>query len=863
MRDLSLAFIWFWRGFKRGDWLWLWIAVLIASTSVSLVQQLATSVQASMLAKAAASLNADLVLRSSRPLEDIDDIFANSSHNQAWLELKNQLNTSKTINLNTMAQVGKADNLEFQMVQLKGVEANFPLRGEVLTANNQQIAQLFAETKSEVFASEQLAVLANLSIGDQIKLGNISLKINDWLIKQDVFSSAAGQFAPQIILPLDLLENMGLLGAGSRATFEISFSSKNGEQAAIDKLNNLLQGLLNEENLASWQIISASAPNEDLAQNLDTAWLFLDLTSLASLIIAGLAILIASSFYLSNWINSIALMRSFGAKDQQIARIFASQLTYLALFASGLGGLLGLGIFYLLTPLLTNYFEPLIVQNSWQNWLFALASGVLALWAFAWPAFYRAINTLPLRVLREQAANKIHWLKLYLPLLLLIPGLVALLVKPQIWVFALLGLAIVALALLVLAQLLLLIINKIQPQTRGWLRLALASINRQPDLVRLQVIALGLVMFVLISISFVQQDLLKSWQASMPTDTPNTFVISIQPEQKDEFNQLLKAKSLDADLIPMQRGRLVAHNDKNLVSSEHSGRAKRLLDREANIAILDKPPAHNQVLQELTIIESKATTRSGSVENQQENSNNNLPKVSVEAGIAKVFNIQLGDLLTFDFIGNQQTYLVSSIRGLEWQSFRLNFFFILEPTAENQRGISYISNFYSGLDGPATAQIKKQLNQELPGIIWLDVNQIIEQIQEIMQQASIAISLLYSLSLFASFIVIFSATRASQMQRIQSWILLKTLGATSNTLHKISLTEFGLIGVLAGIISASLAQITSWLIAVFLLDLPASFSWQIWLLAIVASSGILLAIGYLTQRRALKLSVRQLSRIRA
>lgn len=848
MRDFSLAFIWFWRGFKRGDWLWLWIAVLIASTSVSLVNQLASSVQASMLAKAAASLNADLVLRSSRPLGELDETFAKTRHNQAWLQLKNQLATSKTISLNTMAQVGASENFEFQMVQLKGVEANFPLRGELFTAKQQAISELFSSEQAAVFASEQLGILANLSLGDGLQLGNKSLKINDWLVNQDVFSSAAGQFAPQIILPLNLLESLNLLGAGSRATFEILFS---GEQAAIDKLAKLLAALSTEQNHSSWQIISASAPNEDLAQNLDTAWLFLDLTSLASLIIAGLAILIASSFYLSNWINSIALMRSLGAKDQQIAKLFAAQLSYLALFASGLGGLLGLGVFYLLTPLLANYFDPLIITNSWQTWLLALASGVLALWAFAWPAFFQAIKTLPLRVLREQAANKTNWLKQYLPLLLLIPGLVALLVKPQIWVFALLGLAIVAVLLLVLAQILLLIINKIQPKTHGWLRLALAAINRQPGLVRLQIIALGLVMFVLISISFVQQDLLKNWQASMPNDTPNTFVISIQPEQKAEFNQLLSANNLAGDLIPMQRGRLVAHNDKNLISSAHSGRAKRLLDREANIAILDKIPAHNQILSELI---------------EQENSPTNsakLPKVSVEAGIAKVFNIQLGDLLAFDFIGTQQTYLVSSIREVEWQSFRLNFFFILEPTAENQRGISYISNFYSGLDSLATARVKKQINQDLPGIIWLDANQIIEQIQEIMQQASVAISLLQALSLVASLIVIFSATRASQMQRIQSWILLKTLGATSKTLHKISLTEFALIGVLAGLLAASLAQITSWLLGIFVLDLPASFSWQIFGLAVVLSAGILLAIGYLTQRSALKLSVRQLSRIRA
>lgn len=815
--SFKAASLWFMRGFGRGDWLWLWLAVVVASSSVTLVEQLAHTVHQSMLAKSAESLSADLVIRSSRPIEPT---WANQAQADG-------LDTSANITLTTMALF----NDQFQMVQLKGIEANYPLRGALQTEQQTSLSQLQSD---QILADPQLNGLIDLNLGDTLTLGRKEFKVRDWLSGQDVFQATFSQFAPQVILPLNQLEDLDLIGPGSRVNYELGFS---GDPATLARWQEQLEN----EAQAHWQIINARAPTPDLEKSLDTAWLFLDLSALATVLIAGLAILIASRFYLQRWTASMALMRASGASNRQLTGLFAIQLMLLALIGSVIGVLIGQGLFQLLRPILDNYFDPLVITGYGRAIGLGLLSGTLALWTFAWPAFRQATRVSPLQILRMDDTRYSTTAMLLVSLLLLV-GLMWLLLSTQIILWAIPVLLISAGLLYGVAQGLLWLISKLQPFSSGWLRLSLAALAREPGLVTLQLISLGLVVFILVLMTFVRQDLLQNWQASLPEDTPNTFMMNIQPDQAESVNQLLQSQQLQADLVPMVRGRLVELNEQILrVQDQDEGRAQRLLEREANIALLENPPSYNRITQQLS-----AGQRS------------DLPGVSVEAEIAELLNLKLGDRLTFDLIGQRFSYQLVSLREVEWQSFRLNFFFILEPVADQNLPISYITNFKSDLSKAETAGLRKAINNEVPGVLWIDARDMIGQVQQIMQQASMAVSLLYVFTLVSSLIVIFTATQASQLGRLRSWLLLRTLGARQTDIVKIGLTEFVLIGLLAGVFAAFLGQITSGLIAFFWLDMTPQLNPVLWGISISMSSLLLLMIGWLTQRRSLKQTPKQL-----
>lgn len=827
-RDTLTASKWFGRSLKRGDWLWLMIAVILASSTVTLVKQLGDTVQQSMLRKASESLNADFVIRSSRPIE------------LKWsqIAMDSGLKTAQSTTLTTMA----LSNDLFQLVQLKGISEAYPLRGSIRQTNDLAFQTL---QTNQAWVEPKLISLLQLTQQSRLTLGHLELGLAG-SIQPSALINPMSSFAPQIFITLATLNNTQLIGPGSRVTYELSLAGSDQQITAFAKK-------IAQQNNPHWQTLSAQAPSEDLGNSLKTAWLFLDLSALSAVLIAGMSILIASRFYLTRWENSMALMRAFGAHNAKMQRLFALQLTWIALFSSLIGVLIGYSLSVLLQPILAGYFDPLIITPPWPALLTGFLSGILVLWSFAWQAFQTALQTSPMQVLKSIPRNpkSIHWLMSFGLLL----GLISLMFDLESMLWILPGLVIISLILLLTASLLLKVIQKLQGYSRGWFHIALSNLLKEPGLVKIQLVSVGLVLFVLMLMSFVRQDLLQNWQASLPANTPNTFIMNIQPDQESEVSKILAKQKLAPPLVPMARGRLIAINQQPLIASEQgSDRARRMLEREANIALLAELPEYNVITAE------------------SDRDYLTLPSVSVEDSIAKLFDIQLGDTLSFNFAGQSSDYQVSSLRKVEWQSFQLNFFFILEPVAERPLAFSYISNFHlpelAGMDEltdtPMQNQPKlaTQLTQEFanktPGVLLIDVRQIMQQIQGIMNQASWAVSGLYLFTLLASIGVLFTATLASQQSRIQSWILLRTLGAQNKEIIKIGLTEFALLGAVAGILAATFAQIASGLISHYLLKIEVSLDINLWIVSLLSGISLLLLTGLITQYGFLRKSAREL-----
>lgn len=826
--DMLTASKWFGRSLKRGDWLWLMIAVILASSTVTLVKQLGDTVQQSMLRKASESLGADFVIRSSRPIE------------LKWSQMAMDagLKTAKSTTLTTMV----LSNERFQLVQLKGISEAYPLRGSIHQTDDLTFQPLQTD---QAWIEPKLMSLLQLTQKSRLTLGELELGLAG-SIQTSALINPMSSFAPQIFISLPTLNKTKLIGPGSRVTYELSLAGNEKQIAAFAKK------IARQDN-QHWQTLSAQAPSEDLGNSLKTAWLFLDLSALSAVLIAGMSILIASRFYLTRWENSMALMRAFGAHNAKMQRLFALQLTWIALFSSLIGILIGYSLSLLLQPVLAGYFQPLVITPPWPALLTGFLSGILVLWSFAWQAFQTALQTSPMQVLKSIPRNpkSIHWLMSFALLL----GLISLMFDLESMLWILPGLVFISLILLLAASLLLKGIQKLQFYSRGWLHIALANLLKEPGLVKIQLVSVGLVLFVLMLMSFVRQDLLQNWQASLPANTPNTFIMNIQPDQAPEVSKILAKQKLSPPLVPMARGRLTAINQKPLIASEqNSDHARRMLEREANIALLAEMPKYNVITEEIN--RDQLT----------------LPSVSVEASIAELFGIKLGDTLSFNFAGRSYDYQVSSLRKVEWQSFRLNFFFIVEPVAERPLAFSYISNFHlpeladrgelSGTQMQNQSELATQLTQEFakktPGVLLIDVRQIMQQIQGIMNQASWAVSGLYLFTLLASIGVLFTATLASQQSRIQSWILLRTLGAQNKEIIKIGLTEFALLGAVAGILAATFAQIASGLMSYYVLKIEIGLDLNLWIISLLSGITLLLLTGLITQYGFLRKSAREL-----
>ncbi len=824
--EIFVASLWFLRSLKKGDWVWLMLAVIIASSTVTVVKQLGESVQQSMLRKASESLGADLVIQSTRPID------------YQWSELAEDLGLqqNRTTSLVTMALTkDQAGESFFQLVNLNGVTDQKPLRGEWTTSNLLDYKPL---DSNSAWIDPGLLSLLPLEKNSVITLGNKEFKLAGSIETSSLINPMTN-IAPKMWIQLEQLESIGLIGPGSRVSYRLSVA---GESEALDTFAKRVR----EHDNPAWQLTSAQAPSRDLGNSLDTAWLFLDLSALSAVLVAGMSILIASRFYLARWKQSIALMRAFGASNAKMNRLFAMQMTWIAAVSSLIGIALGYLLSLSLRPLLAEYFQPLIFAEPGPALFTGFFSGLLVLWTFAWQAFRSAVNTSPIHVLKTVPDQKqnLNWFISFLLLL----GLISLMLNLNKLHWIIGGVIVASLILYIAAELLLKLLNMLQTNAKGWFKIALANITKEPNLAKIQLVSVGMVLFVLMLMTFVRQDLITNWQASLPDDTPNAFVMNIQTDQKQTVDQILNSVKQKTDAA-MVRGRLVKINDKAIVSSEMTNpRAGRMLRREANIAVMSEIPEHNIVTQKM---DSKLIQH---------------PGVSVEQEIAELFGLKLGDLLDFSISGQEYRYQLTSLREVQWQSFQLNFFFIIEPLTDRNLPISYLSNFVLpelpvGTDQgnkDIAPEYTKQLAEETPGVLLFDVRKIMLQIQEIMDQASWAVSGLYGFTLLASIIVLFTATLASQQSRVQSWLLLRTIGAENKTIFKVGITEFLFLGGLAGLFSATLAQISGLLISQFILDTPPVLNINLWLFSIVIGSGIFLIIGLITQWSYLQKSAQQL-----
>jgi putative ABC transport system permease protein len=818
--DIKTSFLWFSRALKQGDWLWLMVAIIIASASVTIVKQLGTVTQQSMLAKSALSLGADLVLQSNQP---IAEQWQSQAENLG-------LKSATSITVISMAANQNSDdplNSKFQLVRIIGLEQTERLRGKWQASNVWPQKPLGS---SSIWINPSLIAQLNLKADSKITLGFKQFTIAGAMESQ-VSINPLASLAPEVWIQQNTLKQLKLMGPGSRVSYRLNLA---GDHKQIKRFAERLR----QEQNPAWQIISAQAPNEDIARTLKNAWFILDLAALSTILVAGMSILIASRFYLNRWQNSVALMRAFGSTQKQMNRLFALQMTWVASLSSVIGAFLGVLIFDNFTPVLSNYFSPLVNPSYSESFFTGFLSGVLVLWTFGWQAYRQTVNISPMSVLKStQQTEAKHWLISLIWLL----GLIAFLVDTNNIVWVLAGLVGITALFWGVAELLMRLLRTSQHLLKGEVRIAIANTLRETSLVKIQLVSVGLVLFVLILMTHLRGNLIDNWQSTLPSNTPNAFALNIQPPQKQAFDAAMSSV-LDKQDAPMVKGRLVSINNQTVSAEDYeSTRAKRLIRREANIALLDQIPKHNQVSEQLT---TELTQN----------------WVSVEKGIAELFGINLGDTLEFDFSGQTYRYQVQSFREVSWQSLQLNFFFIISAQQNSNLAYSYLSNFRIP-ESVNTNVLKQQLAQTTPGVVLIDVRSISQQIKEIMTQASLAISALYSFTLLTSIIVLFTAIYASQRSRIQNWLLLRTLGANNRQILVIGLTEFLLLGLLAGLFASTFAQLSSSAISSFALQIPPQIEFGLWGMGFLLSTLIFVGVGYLTQANYLRASAHKLKQM--
>jgi putative ABC transport system permease protein len=793
------------RDWQSGELRVLAIALLIAVASVAAVGFFTDRIQQAMERKASELLGADLVVAASSPVQP----------NLADEAQRQGLRTAETLNFRSVVVVGEMT----QLTEVKAVSAGYPLRGALQVSDAPfappQIVTVIPGP-GQIWVDERLIQTLGLKIGDPVHLGARQFRVEQVLAYEPDRAGDLFSIAPRLLMNLADLPSTELIQPGSRVDYRLLLA---GEPAALEGFKTWAKSRLKPGE----KLQGVRDARAELRSALDRAQRFLNLAALVSVILAGVGVAIAARRFAARHWDSVAILRCVGATERLIIRLFVLELLGLA----ALAGLAGLIVGYVAQYGLSGVLGQLVSRTelpapSWLPVLPALATGFITLLGFGLPPLLRLREVPPLRVLRRDLGPvNPRLLALYGPA---VAATAALLVwQAGEWRLALYvcaGVAGATVTLSLAAWGLVKSLNLLRGQVGVAWRFGLANIARRGPGSAVQVVALGLGLMALLILTLVRTDLLASWRASLPPDAPNHFLINVQNHEVEGVQAFLRERGLrDVELFPMVRGRLTALNGRAVGPEDYvNPRAQRLVAREFNLSWADVLQEDNRILAGRWWVSSE---RGQGV-------------ASVEEGLAKELGIVLGDTLRFQIAGQNLEAKVMSLRSVEWDSFRANFFVVFPSGVLENYPATWITSFYLP---PDRKPVLAELVRQYPSVTVLDVEALMIKVREIVDRVIAAVEYVFLFTLAAGLVVLYAAIQATQDERRFESAVLRTLGAQRGVVRQSLLAEFATLGLLAGVLAAAAATLLGYVLAEQVFDF--SYQWSLWVWVLGAAAGVL------------------------
>ncbi|PPV39322.1 ABC transporter permease [Ectopseudomonas oleovorans] len=808
------------RDARAGELRVLFFALLVAVAASSAIGYFSARLNDAMLLRASEFLAADLRLSGSSP----------ASQEQIDAGLKLGLDHAQAVEFSSV--VAAADGI--QLASVKAANSRYPLRGELRSAAEPYAPEEVGSgpRPGEAWAEARLMVALNLKIGDELEIGAKTLRLSRVLTYDPDTAGDFYSLTPRVLMHLDDLAATEVVQPGSRVRFRELWR---GDADTLAAYRQAVEAGLEPNQ----RLDDARDGNRQVGGALGRAERYLNLASLAAVLLAGVAVALSSARFAARRFDASALLRCLGLSRREALALFGLQLALLGLVACVIGALLGWAgqhvLFYLLRGLIPDDLPP---ANLWPA-LAGMATGLVALAGFALPPLAALGRVPPLRVLRRDMlpVPVSSWLVYGAALVAL--GLIMWRLSLDLKLtLALLGGGL--LAALLLGGLLLLGLQSLrrllQRASLPW-RLGLGQLLRHPLAAAGQSLAFGLILLAMALIALLRGELLDTWQDQLPEDAPNHFALNVLPAERDAFAaRLAELSPHPAPLYPVVPGRLIMINGepvRQLVTKESRG--ERAIQRDLSLTWAEDLPSDNLIT---------AGNWWGAAHASE------LPGVSVESELAESLQLKLGDQLRFNVGGIERDAQVTSLRQVDWDSFQPNFYMIFEPQTLQDLPATYLTSFYlpPGQDAELVA-----LSRAFPSVTLLQVDALLAQLRSILAQVTLAIEYVLLFVLAAGITVLLAGLQATLDERIRQGALLRALGAERKLLISARRAEFGLLGAAAGLLAALGCELVSFLLYRYAFDM----SWQPhpWLLLLPLIGALLIGLaGVLGTRRALNAS---------
>lgn len=818
MKAVRLALRFLKREWRAGELRALVAAVVVAVGAITAVGFFTDRMNRAMELGATELLAADLLVRSTSPVED--EIAAEAE--------RRGLETARTVSFRSVVVAGD----RFQLTELKAVGEGYPLRGRLRTGtvpygNDAETSNIPA--REAAWLDPRLFGLLGVTVGDEVEIGARRFRIGSVLSFEPDRGGDLFNIAPRVLINLGDLESTGLIKPGSRVNYRLLFA---GAPEEVDEFRAWLSGRLT----LNQTIEGIREARPELRRALERANQFLSLAALVSVLLAGVAIAIAARRFTGRHLDPAAMLRCLGAGQREIGIIYTTQVFAIGAAASLAGCIVGYAAQGVLAGLFSTFIVSGLPAPSLLPVLQGIGIGFVTLAGFALPPLLRLRDVPPSRVLRREL-GPVHagTFGLYAAAAFAFGGLIFWQARDPVLAAYVIGGGLATMAVLCLAAALLVRwLSRLRRRVGVAWRFGLANITRRAGASTLQIVGFGVGIMVLLLLSLVRSDLLESWDQTVPPNAPNYFLVNVQPDELDALGAYLADNGLASTaLYPMVRGRLTAINGSPVTPEDYENeRSQRLVAREFNLSWLERPQPHNRVV-------------AGGWWTADDFGKKFL---SVEQGIAERLGFKLGDELRFNVAGREIDARITNLRHVEWDSFQVNFFVVTPPGVLDDFPATYISAFHLPRE---RNDVLLRLIRRFPSVTVIDTDALLQKIREIMDHATTGVEYVFAFTLIAGVVVLFSAIQSTLDERRYESAVVRTLGASRTHLTRGLLAEFLTLGLLAGLVAAFAATATGAVLALQVFDIGYRFNPWLWLVGAGGGAAGVGIAGWLGTRSVL------------
>ncbi|MGY8913752.1 MAG: ABC transporter permease [Flavobacteriales bacterium] len=819
-----------WReGRARGSKLVLFMAsIILGISAVVSIQSFGENLKDNIQLQSKALMGADFIIDSGKPPNERVQFLMDSLGGA----------NAKEINFASMAAFPKTDAAK--LVQVRGIDGGFPFYGELETTP--VAAAVEYQEKGAALVDATVMLQLGIKPGDSIKVGNITLPIAGALKSVPGSTAIFSSVAPPILIPYRFIEETGLIQQGSRVDYEYYFVAKKG--ADMEQLDKILDPQLDAEDA---DLDTHTSTSERLGRRYDNFGKFLNLVAFISLLLGCVGIASAINIYIKEKLRAVAVLKCLGATRKQTFVIYLIQIAAMGLLGGIIGTVAGL-LLQQLFPFLLQGLIPIEIQISFSAQAIAmgLLLGVLMSVLFA---LYPLIGTLYVSPLQTLRVGTEVVKKSRKALLLVSLGITVFVFLFALWLLkdwryslAFVGAILVTFSILGgVASLFMKGIKKYFPSSWGFTaRQSLLNLFRPQNQTLTLVLAIGVGTFLISTLYFTKDILLDQASIESNSNSPNMILLDVQAGQELAVANIIKKSDLpvldDIPIITMRVESIKGVMANDIRKDTTSTINQWVLNHEFRVTYRD------------SLIASE-TMETG--EWTREVTSRELVPISVSDNFAEDAKVQVGDKLTFNVQGVLLNTVIGSIRTVDWSRMQLNFSIVF-PKGVLEEAPQFRVLTTKVPNEKQSALLQKELVKQFPNVSILDLRQVLSVIEGLLEKISWIINFMAFFSILTGIIVLLGAVRTSKYQRIKESVLLRTIGARSSQILKITALEYTYLGVLGGLSGILLSLIGSQLLALLVFKtsfVPSLFPFLVLFPGITL---LVLSIGLLNSRSVIK-----------